>query len=124
MNQVRLIMQQYTEKTDGSYIEPKESSIIWNFKNTEVEYGRMQATEIDERLSSIFSNFPIEIIRTKTSVQVVPKELKKEKLIRALIEKESVSHGKQEFRDTLIDFILYVGDDGQTEQVFKYLNRI
>ena len=23
-----------------------------------------------------------------------------------------------------LDFILYIGDDGQTEQVFKYLNRM
>ena len=46
----------------------------------------MQAKELNQRLLSIFSNFPIEIIMTKTSVQVVPQELKKEKLVRALLE--------------------------------------
>ena len=41
---------------------------------------------MNQRLLSIFSNFPIEIIMTKTSVQVVPQELKKEKLVHALLE--------------------------------------
>ena len=48
----------------------------------------MQAKELNQRLLSIISNFPIEIIMTKTSVQVVPQELKKEKLVRALLEQE------------------------------------
>ena len=44
--------------------------------------------------------------------------------MRALIEEESLKHGDESFRARQLDFILYVGDDGQTEQVFKYLNRI
>lgn len=39
INQVRLIMNRYVDKTEGSYIEEKESTIIWNFKNTDLEYG-------------------------------------------------------------------------------------
>ena len=66
---------------------------------------------------------------TKTSVQVVPQELKKEKLVKALldqqIEKEMQQNQTRYAKpDIPLDFILYIGDDGQTEQVFKYLNRI
>lgn len=32
IKQVRLIMQMYKDKTDGSYIIEKESSISWNFR--------------------------------------------------------------------------------------------
>lgn len=77
----------YKEKTDGSYIEEKESSIIWNYKNTDLEFGQMQAKELCQQINNVFSNLSIEIIETKTSVQVVPRELKKEKLFRTLIEK-------------------------------------
>lgn len=117
-------MQGYKDKTEGSFIEQKESSIIWNYKNTDLEFGQMQAKELRTRLSILFENLPVDIVETNTSVQVVPKELKKEKLVRALLERESLSLGDQEQRDSPIDMILYVGGDGQTEPVFKYLNRI
>lgn len=39
IKQVRLIMNGYVNKTEGSYIEQKESSIIWNYKNTDLEFG-------------------------------------------------------------------------------------
>lgn len=51
-------------------------------------------------------------------------ELKKEKLVKSLIEKESSKFGEDKYRMKQIDFFLYVGDDSQSEQVFKYLNRI
>ena len=77
MNQVRLIMNRYVDKTEGSYIEEKESTIMWNYKNTDLEFGQMQARELNQQLANLFNNFPIEIIDTKTLVQVVPQELKK-----------------------------------------------
>lgn len=44
--------------------------------------------------------------------------------MRALVEKESSQYGDADEKTKQIDFILYIGDDGQAEQVFKYLNRI
>ena len=35
IKQVRKIMQGYTDNIDGSFIEERESCIIWNYKNTE-----------------------------------------------------------------------------------------
>ena len=109
-------MMAYKNKTEGSFIEEKESSIIWNFKNTDFEFGQMQAKELRQQIVYVFQNFPIEIIETKFSIMVVPLELKKvssqnpekkinsnqilfnfliliifhqEKLVKTLIEKES-----------------------------------
>ena len=36
---VKDIMQSYTEKTDGAFIEEKESMIVWNYKDTDPEFG-------------------------------------------------------------------------------------
>jgi len=41
MTKVRLIMESYRDKTDGTIIEEKESSITWNFEGTDLEYGQM-----------------------------------------------------------------------------------
>lgn len=32
-------MQSYTEKTDGTFIEEKESMIAWNYQDTDPEFG-------------------------------------------------------------------------------------
>ena len=110
-------MNQYKEKTEGSFIEEKDSCIIWNFSNTEFEYGQMQARELKHQILNIFEHLPIDIIETRCTIQVVPKELKKEKLVRNIFERGTENK-------PLIDFIFYIGDDLQTEQLFRYLNRI
>jgi len=59
---VRDIMKSYTEKTDGSYIEEKESMIVWNYKDTDPEFGNWQAKEITSALEHFFYALPIDII--------------------------------------------------------------
>ena len=86
IKQVRLIMKQYKDKTDGSYIEEKESTIIWNHKNAEYEFGKLQAKELKTYLKNVFEHLPIETYETKNTVQVVPQELKNDKLVRTLLE--------------------------------------
>mmetsp|Transcript_20891 Transcript_20891/g.32297 ORF Transcript_20891/g.32297 Transcript_20891/m.32297 type:complete len:86 (+) Transcript_20891:3542-3799(+) len=80
-------MEQYQEKTEGSFIEVKESCIIWNFSNTELEYGQMQAHELKQHIGNCFEHLPIEIIETRNSIQIVPRELKKDKLVRTIFER-------------------------------------
>ena len=31
----------YVEKTEGSFVEVKESSIIWNYKHAEYDFGKL-----------------------------------------------------------------------------------
>lgn len=68
IQQVRLIMLGYKSKTEGSQIEMKETSIIWNYKNCDLEFGQMQARELISYLKNLFEHLPIEIIETKTYV--------------------------------------------------------
>ena len=55
----------------------KETSIIWNYKNTDLEFGQMQARELISYLRNVFEHLPIDVIETKTYVQVVLREMKK-----------------------------------------------
>lgn len=40
-NKVRKIMKGYEENIDGSYIEERQSCILWNYKNGEPEHVTM-----------------------------------------------------------------------------------
>lgn len=95
-------MEMYNEKTEGAYIETKESNIIWNFENTEYEYGRIQAKELKSFIEQVFKNLPIVVNEYKTFIQVVPNLLRNDKFIRGIIDKN--------LAPDMIDFVMYIGD--------------
>lgn len=65
---VRDIMKNYTAKTDGSFIEDRESMIIWNFKDSDPEFGAWQSRDLINQLDSLFSDLQIEVIKAKKSI--------------------------------------------------------
>jgi len=48
-----LAHREYTERTDGSYIEDKESSIVWHYEQADPEYGKMQASEMVKYMEKV-----------------------------------------------------------------------
>lgn len=51
--------------------------IIWNYKDTDPEFGNWQAKELTSHLEHVFCNLPIEILHGKKCLEVVPSQLKK-----------------------------------------------
>jgi len=111
---VKDIMQSYLEKTEGAVVEEKESMIVWNYEDTDPDFGNWQAKELSQNLEQFFFSLPIEISHGKKCLEVVPKDLNKNKLVKLIFSTIA--------RKFPIDFILYVGDDPQSEKVFSYLN--
>ena len=65
---VRDIMANYSAKTDGSSIEERESMVIWNFKDSDPEFGTWQAKELKRHLETFFSVLLLKIVECKKSV--------------------------------------------------------
>ena len=59
---VREIMNIYTENVDGSTVEERESTLVWNFKNSDEEQGAMTVKELYNHIKMILGNCPVEII--------------------------------------------------------------
>lgn len=107
-------MQTYTEKTDGPFIEQKESMIVWNYRDTDAEFGNWQAKELTSHLEHVFCNLSIEVVHKKKQLEVVPMQVKKQKLVKDIV----TLLGKR----FPLDFIMYIGEDSGNEPVFNYLN--
>ncbi len=43
MESVRLVFDYFCERTPRSFVELRESSVVWNYKYADVEFGRLQA---------------------------------------------------------------------------------
>ena len=59
------IMQIYTMRTTGSYIDVKGSAIIWRFQDTDKDFGNMQAKELKDHLAVVLKRFLCKLFRAR-----------------------------------------------------------
>lgn len=65
-------MQLYTETTDGSFIEAKESALVWNYQLADPDFGSCQAKELHDHLESVLANEPVSVKSGQHIVEVKP----------------------------------------------------
>lgn len=66
------VMKLYTESTDGSYMEAKESALVWHHQDADPGFGSAQAKEILEHLESVLANEPASVKPGQSIVEVKP----------------------------------------------------
>lgn len=69
---VEPIMHLYTESTDGSNIEKKESALVWQFRDADPDFGAWQAKELLDHLESVLANEPVSVKSGQHIVEVKP----------------------------------------------------
>lgn len=109
------IIKQFELKTEGSRTEVKDSSICWNFGNSDQYSGNIQASDLTIQLSNLFANSAgLEVVTGKDYVEIKQKNLNKGYFI-SFILKNFINKGKKP------DYIFACGDDVSDEEMFKYL---
>jgi len=66
------VMKVYTETTDGSTIEAKESGLVWHYQYADPDFGSCQAKELLDHLESVLSNEPVSVKSSQHFVEVKP----------------------------------------------------
>ena len=66
------VMQLYTETTDGSFIDTKESALVWNYQYADPDFGSCQAKELQDHLESVLNNEPVSVKSGQHIVEVKP----------------------------------------------------
>lgn len=109
------VMKLYTEATDGSSIEKKESALVWQYRDADQGFGYTQAKEMLDHLESVLANEPVAVKSGQLIVEVKPQGVTKglvaEKIFTSMYE-----NGKQ------ADFVLCVGDDRSDEDMFEIIS--
>ncbi|PON48291.1 Trehalose-phosphatase [Parasponia andersonii] len=108
------VMQLYTETTDGSTIEAKESALVWNYQHADPDFGSCQAKELLDHLESVLANEPVSVKSGPHIVEVKPQGANK-----GLIAERLLSTMKQ--KSMLPDFVLCIGDDRSDEDMFEVI---
>ncbi|KAG6502365.1 probable alpha,alpha-trehalose-phosphate synthase [UDP-forming] 7 [Zingiber officinale] len=106
------VMNLYTESTDGSCIETKDSALVWHHRDADPDFGSAQAKEMLDHLESVLANEPVSVKSGKFIVEVKPQGISKglvaEKILSSLAEKGRPA-----------DFVLCIGDDRSDEDMFE-----
>ncbi|KAK6944272.1 Glycosyl transferase, family 20 [Dillenia turbinata] len=106
------VMEQYTETTDGSFIEHKESALVWHHQEADPDFGSCQAKELLDHLENVLANEPVVVKRGQHIVEVKPQGVSKGVAVKNLV-KTMQTRGKSP------DFVLCIGDDHSDEDMFE-----
>ena len=111
------IMEPYTQRCEGSSLEIKESSVVWQYSECDQELGKAFASVITSELQVALKNKDVKILNGKGFVEVISLGINKGYFVSYII-KEKIRQKKAP------DFILCIGDDAGDEKMFNYLNEI
>lgn len=106
------VMKLYTETTDGSTIETKESALVWHHQDADPDFGSCQAKELLDHLESVLANEPVVVKSGHHIVEVKPQGITKGLVAERLLS-TMVQRGKRP------DFVLCIGDDRSDEDMFE-----
>lgn len=106
------VMEHYTEATDGSFIEQKESALVWHHQEADTDFGSAQAKELHNHLENVLANEPVVVKRGQHIVEVKPQGVSKGVVVESLIASMQVA-------STPPDFVLCIGDDRSDEDMFE-----
>nr|GEV79951.1 probable alpha,alpha-trehalose-phosphate synthase [UDP-forming] 11 [Tanacetum cinerariifolium] len=109
------VMEHYTEATDGSFIEQKESALVWHHQEADPDFGTWQAKELLDHLESVLANEPVVVKRGQQIVEVNPQGVSKGVVVDKLVTTMQ-SKGRP------LDFVLCIGDDQSDEDMFEKIS--
>ncbi|GAB4853611.1 Probable alpha,alpha-trehalose-phosphate synthase [UDP-forming] 11 [Ancistrocladus abbreviatus] len=113
---VRPIMEHYMEATDGSFVDQKETAMVWHHQAADPDFAVCQAKELLDHLENVLANEPAVVKRGQHLVEVKPQGVSKGIVV------ENVIAAMRSKGDTP-DFLLCIGDDRSDEEMFDSIAR-
>ncbi|RXW23930.1 hypothetical protein EST38_g1929 [Candolleomyces aberdarensis] len=111
MSEVEEIFRYYTERTTGSHIEVKKSSITWHYRGADPEWGLFQCRQCQDLLeNNLAHKRPIEVLVGKKNLEVRPIAVNKGEIVKRIL-----------YRNPDAEFIFCAGDDKTDEDMFRAL---
>ncbi|KAF8591323.1 glycosyltransferase family 20 protein [Ramaria rubella] len=111
MSEVEEIFKYYTERTTGSHIEMKKSSITWHYRASDPEWGLFQCRQcLDLLENNLVHKRPIEVLVGKKNLEVRPLAINKGEIVKRIL-----------YNHPDADFVFCAGDDKTDEDMFRAL---
>ncbi|CEL98035.1 unnamed protein product [Vitrella brassicaformis CCMP3155] len=111
------LMMQYVKRTQGSFIENKGSALVFQYRDSDPDFGQWQAKELSNYLSELLFGYPVSVMTGKGYVEVKLRGVNKGVAVQKVLSKLTKINGE-------VDFILCIGDDRSDEDMFSVVNNL
>ncbi|KAL8248105.1 hypothetical protein R6Q59_004973 [Mikania micrantha] len=118
VDSVKHVFEYFTERTPRSHFELRETSLVWNYKYADVEFGRLQARDMLQHLwTGPISNASVDVVQGSRSVEVraagVTKGITIVRILGEIVHSKSIS--------SPIDYVLCIGHFlGKDEDIYTF----
>ncbi|GMI64558.1 trehalose-6-phosphate synthase, TREHALOSE-6-PHOSPHATE SYNTHASE 1 [Hibiscus trionum] len=115
---VKNVFEYFTERTPRSHFELRETSLMWNYKYSDIEFGRLQARDLLQHLwTGPISNASLDVLRGSRSVEVrsisVTKGAAIDRILRKIVQDKGIKDP--------IDYVLCMGHFlTKDEDIYRY----
>jgi trehalose 6-phosphate synthase/phosphatase len=117
------IMEVYTSRTHGSYIEETEMKVLWQYRDADPEFGYLQSKELEDHLCNVLGGFELDILHGGVEeggfVEVRPKGVNK-----GFVSLHIVQHLEKMTDKGKLEFALVVGDDHCDEPMLSVMRQV
>jgi len=103
------VLEVYVDRTPGSFIEEKEFSLVWHYRNCDAELAAVRAKELKDVLLNLTANLNIGVMEGNKVIEIKNTNINKGRAALKWISKKQW------------DFILAIGDDLTDEDIFAVL---
>jgi trehalose 6-phosphate synthase/phosphatase len=80
------LLEYYTERTPGAYIERKDSSVAWHYRDCDLDHGLWQASELLVSLRELTRSLPVSVCPGNRYLEVRPQKVSKATLFERIWE--------------------------------------
>lgn len=108
-NSLRHILELYTDRTPGTFIEEKDFSLVWHFRKADIGLGEVRARELIEALNYMTANLNLQVLEGKKVIEIKNYGISKGRAALHLLHKLEP------------ECIVAVGDDFTDEDTFQAL---
>ena len=106
---VRELLENLVSRTPGSFIEEKDYSLAWHYRNIDRDLGSKRVREFRDMLTYLIQNQDLQVLEGNKVVEIKNAGVNKGKATQYFVGK------------TKWDFILGIGDDSTDEDIFRAL---
>ncbi len=106
MDIIRPIINFYADRTPRSFLEEKNYSLVWHYRNSDPDLGEIRAWELKDELRDLVSNLNLEIMDGDKVIEVKNSGINKGRA------------ASQQLANGEYQFIMAIGDDWTDEYTF------
>lgn len=106
---IRPVLEMFSRRSPGSFIEDKKHTLVWHYRNVNRELGFIRSRELLDNLHHLIRNTALHIIDGNRVIEIRVSGVDKGSVAKKIVDEADY------------DFVMAIGDDKTDEDMFKTL---